>query len=82
MIFAGIGMPGCRANKHPVQMIIPQVMEAGSKTTMSSYTAYYSRKEEGSDILLSAATSTMNCHEFPVDLRSGLGQHGAPILHV
>ncbi len=31
---------GCHGNKHPVQIIIPQVKEAGLKTTMSSYTAW------------------------------------------
>jgi hypothetical protein len=84
-----IRRPGCRDNKHPVQCADDHTASEGGRVKDNHViihcldnSAYYSRKEEGGDILLSAATSTMNCHEFPVDLRSGLGQHGAPILHV
>jgi hypothetical protein len=50
--------PGWRANKHPVQTIIPQVKEAVQKLDRDDHviiqcldnTAYYSRTEEGGDI--------------------------------
>jgi hypothetical protein len=50
--------PGWRANKHPVQTIIPQVKEAVQKLDKDDHviiqcldnTAYYSRTEEGGDI--------------------------------